>query len=880
MNKKDGLSPMMKHYLAVKEDYKDCVLMYRLGDFYEMFFEDAVTVSKFLDLTLTGRDCGLQERAPMCGIPYHALDNYVPRLIEGGFKVAICEQMNTPEEAKGMVAREVTRVITPGTLIEEDILDEKKNNYLASVYSSGDVYGIAWCDVSTGELNICQIEGERAYGRALDFLVSISPAEIICDEEIHNKTASSILLSSGSLPKFQKYFKWAYDYSYAFKTICKQLEVVTLEGYECQDKTSAISACGGLIQYLYDTQKRALSHINTINYVSFSTFMMLDSNAKRTLELTETMRDRRKKGSLLDVIDYTDTAMGARNLRQWLLQPLYDSIAINARLDAVEELIRSNLVREQIKELLAPMKDLERLSAKIAYNNVNPKECLSIRDTLALLPGVKNALSVTKAPLLKTLHKNINALEDVCKLLQNAIADDAPAMTKDGGYIKAGYNSELDEYRNIKNNGAGLIASIEAYEKETTGIKTLKTGFNRVYGYYIEVSKSFLSAVPYRYERKQTLVNGERYVTPELKEAEEKILGAEEKALKLEAKLYSEIKSTLYSVISEIKRTANAIAKVDSLISLSVVAIKNDYSKPEISDKIKKIEIVEGRHPVVETALKRGDFVSNDTTLDNNDNRIMVITGPNMAGKSTYMRQVALITLMAHVGSYVPAKQAKIALTDRIFTRIGASDDLSVGQSTFMVEMVEVAAIANNATANSLLVLDEVGRGTSTLDGLSIAWALVEYISNVIKAKTLFATHYHELTELEGVLKNVRNYRILVKELADKVVFLHKIARGGANKSFGIEVASLAGVPADIVSRAKSILKKLEESDTVRDTNAIMMNALGASQGGKQLSFLEANTSKYDEIINILKDTNIETCSPLDTFVILKDLKDRLERIK
>ena len=876
----ESLSRMMQHYFSVKEEYPDCIIMYRLGDFYEMFFEDAVTISKFLDLTLTGRDCGLEERAPMCGIPYHALENYVPRLIDGGFKVAICEQMNTPAEAKGMVTREVTRVITPGTLIEEDILDEKKNNYLVSVFSQDEVYGISWCDVSTGELNICQIEGERAYGRVMDFLVSLSPAEIICDDETCDKAQSSVLIASGSLPKFQKYFKWAYDYTYAFKTVCKQLEVITLEGYECQEKKSAISACGGLIQYLYDTQKRSLSHINTLNYVSFSSFMMLDSNAKRTLELTETMRDRRKKGSLLDVIDYTNTAMGARNLRQWLLQPLYDSTSINARLDAVEELIKSNLIRERLIELLSPMKDLERLSAKIAYNNVNPKECLSIRDTLALLPEIKSTLSIAKTPLLKTLHKNINALEDIYTLLENAIANDAPAMTKDGGYIKKGFCDELDEYRDIRDNGASIIASIEAYEKETTGIKTLKTGFNRVYGYYIEVSKSFLGMVPYRYERKQTLVNGERYVTPELKEAEEKILSAEEKALKLEAKLFSEIKSKLFSVIADIKKTANTVAKIDSLISLSVVAIKNNYAKPEISDKISKIEIVEGRHPVVETAIKRGEFISNDTFLDDNDNRIMIITGPNMAGKSTYMRQVALITLMAHVGSFVPARQAKIALTDRIFTRIGASDDLSVGQSTFMVEMVEVAAIANNATNKSLLVLDEVGRGTSTLDGLSIAWALVEYISNVIKAKTLFATHYHELTELEGVLKNVRNYRILVKELSDKVVFLHKIARGGANKSFGIEVASLAGVPNEIVLRAKSILKKLEESDTIRDTNSIMMSALGTSSGGKQLSFLEANSSKYDEVIDILKDTNIETCSPLDAFVILKDLKDRLESIK
>ena len=854
--------------------------MYRLGDFYEMFFDDAVKVSKFLDLTLTGRDCGLEERAPMCGIPFHALDTYVSKLIDGGFKVAICDQMNTPEEAKGMVTREVTRVITPGTLIEEHILDEKKNNYLSSICTNGDSYGIAWCDVSTGELNLAQIEGDKPYSRAIDFLVTINPAEIISDDETAENALNSLQVQNGVLPKFQKYFKWAFDYEYALKTTCKQLNVITLDGFECQDKDLAVSACGALLQYLYDTQKRSLSHINSLNYLTFSSFMILDSNAKRTLELTETMRDRRKKGSLLYELDYTNTAMGARYLRQWIEQPLHDSKAINARLDAVEELTKNDLMREQLHELLNPMKDIERLSAKIAYNSINPKDCLSIRDTLALLPNVKKAISCAKAPLTKKINANIDSLDNLHELLSRAISDEAPALTKDGGYIKAGYSKELDEYRNAKNNGAALIAEIEANEREATGIRTLKTGYNRVFGYYIEVSKSFISSVPYRYERKQTLTTGERYVTPELKEAEAKIFGAEEKALKLETTLFNEIKTVLQSAISSLKQTANAIAKLDSLLSFATVALKNNYVKPTINEKIKTINITEGRHPVVENALKRGEFVPNDTLLSTEDNRTMIITGPNMAGKSTYMRQVALITLMAHLGSFVPAKSAEIALTDRIFTRIGASDDLTVGQSTFMVEMVEVAAIANNATKDSLLVLDEIGRGTSTFDGLSIAWALVEYISNVLKAKTLFATHYHELTELEGVLENVRNYRILVKEFDDKVVFLHKIARGGANKSFGIEVASLAGVPQEIVKRAKKILKKLEENEVVKDMNSIMFDGLGETKK-KQLSFFDENPSeKYGEIIDELKDLNLETCTPMDTFVILKDIKGKLEKLK
>lgn len=869
---------MMQHYLTLKEDYKDCIILYRLGDFYEMFFDDAIKASKFLDLTLTGRDCGLPERAPMCGVPFHAVETYISKLIEGGFKVAICEQMNTPEEAKGMVSREITRVITPGTLIEENILDEHKNNYLAAICKLGDKYGLSWCDVSTGEFNLAEIAGDNSLNKAIDFLASISPSEIIADDETTELSLTSTVVQGGLLPKFQKYFKWAFDYEDSYKSLCKQLNVVTLDGFECTDKKAAVSSAGAILEYLHDTQKRALNHINSINYLTFSSFLVLDNNAKRTLELTETMRDRRKKGSLLYELDETCTAMGARNLHQWVAQPLHDSQLINERLNSVEELVKSDAIRLQIKEILSPMRDIERLAGKIAYGSINPKDCISIRDTLKLLPELKRVLKDSKTSLLKKIHSKIDTLNELYNLLDRSIDDNAPALTKDGGYIKAGFSPELDEYRNAKNNGAKIIAAIEAAEKEATGIKTLKTGYNRVYGYYIEVTKSFLDAVPYRYERKQTLLGSERFITPELKEAEEKILGAEEKALKLELKLFSEIKSVLSSAINTLKSNAIAIAKLDSLNSFAFVAIKHNYVKPKINDSVKKIQISNGRHPVVENSLKRGEFVPNDTLLDSKENRTMIITGPNMAGKSTYMRQVALITIMAHIGSFVPADSAEIALTDRIFTRIGASDDLTVGQSTFMVEMVEVAAIANNATENSLLILDEVGRGTSTFDGLSIAWALIEYVCNVLKAKTLFATHYHELTELEGVLENVRNYRVLVKELNDKVVFLHKIARGGANKSFGIEVASLAGVPDTIVKRAKGILKKLEESETLKDTNAIMIDGLGKSKS-KQLSFLD-DSDKYSEVINVLKETRLEECSPLEAFSILKNLIEKVDKVK
>lgn len=875
----EKISPMMRQYLKIKEEYKDCIILYRLGDFYEMFFEDAITASKFLDLTLTGRDCGLDERAPMCGVPFHAVDTYVSKLIDGGYKVAICEQMTTPEEKSGkIVEREITRVITPGTLIEENILEESKNNYLVSVCKNNDTFGVSWCDVSTGELNLSELNGERAFEKTIDFIASISPSEIISDDETAELSINLPIVQSGLLPRFQKYFKWAYDYDDAKKLICKQLSVVTLEGFGCENKKSAVCATGALLEYVYDTQKRALSHINSLNYHTFSSFLVLDNNAQRTLEITETMRDRRKKGSLLYELDQTSTAMGARNLHQWVRQPLHNSKSINDRLNSVEELVKSDVIRLQIKELLSPMRDIERLAGKIAYGTINPKDCLSIRSTLALLPQVKQVLKQTKTPLLKLINEEIDDLSDLYTLLDRAIDDDAPALTKDGGYIKRGFSAELDEYRDAKNNGAQIIAAIESAEKEATGIKTLKTGYNRVYGYYIEVTKSFLELVPYRYERKQTLLGAERFVTPELKEAEAKILGAEEKSLKLELKLFSEIKEVLHSAVSALKQTASAIAKLDCLNSFAIISIKNNYVKPKINDSIKKINIVNGRHPVVENTLKRGDFVPNDTLLDSTENRTMIITGPNMAGKSTYMRQVALITIMAHIGCFVPADSAEISLTDRIFTRIGASDDLAVGQSTFMVEMVEVASIANNATANSLLILDEVGRGTSTFDGLSIAWALIEYVCNVLKAKTLFATHYHELTELEGVLENVRNYRILVKELSDKVVFLHKIARGGANKSFGIEVASLAGVPDVVVKRAKGILKKLEENETLKDTNSIMIDGLGKSKG-KQLSFLD-NDDKYSEVINILKDTKIEECTPLDAFSILNNLIEKVDKIK
>lgn len=866
---------MMRRYLEIKEQYKDAILLFRLGDFYEMFFDDAVTASDFLNLTLTGRDCGLEERAPMCGVPYHAVDNYIKKLIDGGFKVAICEQLNTPEETqKGkQLDRDVVRVITAGTVVEDSLLPEKDNNYIASVYVSDKGFGLAWADMSTGEF--CLFENDAKNPDVLDdVLASISPCQTII-----NSKGDGILLNSvtsGRLKRPETFFDWAFSFDNAEKTLLKQLGVKTLEPFECADKKLAISAGGALVEYMLQTGKRDLSHINKINFVRNDSFMLIDVNTRRNLELTETMHEGKRFGSLLWLLDKTVTSMGARLIKNWIEKPLVSAKSISARLNAVEAIANDKENLSYLRESLRGIRDIERLSARIAYGNTNPRDLISIGETLKALPLVK---SVAKCFDDKNITKIANTIVTNDKLSDKifaAIDENAGASIKDGQFIKEGFDKKLDEYRNAKKEGTVWLANLEAAEKENTGIKNLKVGYNKIFGYYIEVSKSQVDMVPLRYQRKQTLVGGERYVTEELKEIENRILGSEENAVELELAIFEDLVQELKTHIDEFLQSAKAVQTIDVLQSFATVALSNNYVKPVVSDKIKHISIKNGRHPIVEAVAKSTAFVPNDTNLDEKENRCMIITGPNMAGKSTYMRQVALITLMAQIGSFVPADSAEISLTDRIFTRVGASDDITLGQSTFMVEMVEVATILNNATDKSLLILDEIGRGTSTIDGLSIAWAVIEEISRNIGAKTLFATHFHELSELEGVLDGVKNFQILIKEIGGTIVFLHKIVRGSASKSFGIEVAELAGIPKNVVTRAKTIMRQLEEIDINRDTNSIMMTAKGGKQ--KQISLFDESRDD-NEIVKILKDTNIENVSPVQAFAILLDLKDKADKL-
>lgn len=866
---------MMRRYLEIKEQYKDAILLFRLGDFYEMFFDDAVTASDFLNLTLTGRDCGLEERAPMCGVPYHAVDNYIKKLIDGGFKVAICEQLNTPEEVqKGkQLDRDVVRVITAGTVVEDSLLPEKDNNYIASVYVSDKGFGLAWADMSTGEF--CLFENDAKNPDVLDdVLASISPCQTII-----NSNGDGILLNSvtsGRLKRPETYFDWAFSFDNAEKTLLKQLGVKTLEPFECADKKLAISAGGALVEYMLQTGKRDLSHINKINFVRNDSFMLIDVNTRRNLELTETMHEGKRFGSLLWLLDKTVTSMGARLIKNWIEKPLVSAKNISARLNAVEAIANDKENLSYLRESLRGIRDIERLSARIAYGNTNPRDLISIGETLKALPLVK---SVAKCFDDKNITKIANTIVTNDKLSDKifaAIDENAGASIKDGQFIREGFDKKLDEYRNAKKEGTVWLANLEAAEKENTGIKNLKVGYNKIFGYYIEVSKSQVDMVPLRYQRKQTLVGGERYVTEELKEIENRILNSEENAVKLELAIFEDLVQELKTHIDEFLQSAKAVQTIDVLQSFATIALSNNYVKPVVSDKIKHISIKNGRHPIVEAVAKSTAFVPNDTNLDEKENRCMIITGPNMAGKSTYMRQVALITLMAQIGSFVPADSAEISLTDRIFTRVGASDDITLGQSTFMVEMVEVATILNNATDKSLLILDEIGRGTSTIDGLSIAWAVIEEISRNIGAKTLFATHFHELSELEGVLDGVKNFQILIKEIGGTIVFLHKIVRGSASKSFGIEVAELAGIPKNVVTRAKTIMRQLEEIDINRDTNSIMMTAKGGKQ--KQISLFDESRDD-NEIVKILKDTNIENVSPVQAFAILLDLKDKADKL-
>ena len=802
---------MMVHYCQTKCAYKDSILFYRLGDFYEMFFEDAKTVSRELELTLTGKDCGLSERAPMCGIPYHAAETYINRLIDKGYKVAICEQVEDPKTAKGIVKREVTRVVTPGTNLNMQELDEGKNNYLMAIVCVGDHFGVSTADITTGDCYVTEIDEER---KLWDEINKFLPAEIICNDaflvsgvdvdDLRNRLHISVFALES----------WYFGDDLCKQTLLEHFKISSLEGLGLADYDSGVIAAGSLFRYLLDTQKNTMEHMNKIIPYTTDRYMVIDSSSRRNLELVETLREKQKRGSLLWVLDKTKTAMGARMLRSFVEQPLIDADAINERLDAVTELNMQAMLREEIREYLNPVYDLERLVSRISYRSANPRDLLAFKMSLEMIPHIKNLLANFTSPLLVRINEQMDGLEDLYTLLEASITEDPPLAVKEGGIIREGYNEQVDTYRNSKTQGKSWLAQLEAEEKEKTGIRNLKIKYNKVFGYYLEVTNSFKNLVPEYYTRKQTLTNAERYITPKLKELEDMILGAEDKLFALEYDLFCQVREELAAQIPRIQETAKAIAQLDVYASLSVVAQRNNYVRPTVNTK-GVIDIKNGRHPVVEKMINNDMFIANDTYLDNGSKRVSVITGPNMAGKSTYMRQTALIVLMAQIGSFVPAEKAKIGVVDRIFTRVGASDDLASGQSTFMVEMTEVANILRNATAKSLLILDEIGRGTSTFDGLSIAWAVIEHISNtkLLGAKTLFATHYHELTELEGKIPGVNNYCIAVKERGDDIVFLRKIVKGGADKSYGIQVAKLAGVPDSVLDRAKELVDELVHTD-------------------------------------------------------------------
>lgn len=852
-----GLSPMMRHYLEIKEKYKDCVVFYRLGDFYEMFFEDAKEVSQLLDLTLTGRDCGLAERAPMCGIPFHAADTYIARLVALGKKVAICEQLTEPTPGRGMVERDVIRVVSAGTLIEDSLLDEKKNNYIACAYAEGDKCAVAWADITTGEFYVADFAGDRSVLQSLEHLGKLSPAEVICNDEYLHDTKDNNALRA--LPAFSCYVPWAFSLRHAEKNLLEQLGCKTLEPFGLEGKNAAISACGALVEYLRETQKNALKIIDSVRYAGGGS-QMLDGAAIRNLELVRTLGDGKRKGSLVWLLDKTQTAMGARLMQRLILNPLREKADIERRLEGVSELYQATVIRIGIAETLKGVRDIERIAGKISNNNLTPRDCEALGKSLALLPNLKFQLSGFSSRAVADIVSSLGDFSALSDLLQRAFIDNPPVNVKEGGYIRKGYNKTLDELQDIRDNGSRAVGEMEAREREKTGIKNLRIKYNRVFGYTIEVTNSFKDRVPYDYRRRQTLAGAERYVTDELKALEDKILTSTDRALALEVELYNEVKDILLQNIGALKALSSALAMLDCLVSFATVAKENNYCRPQMAERGAPLKISDGRHPVVE-ALSKEKFVPNDTVLDG-ETQTMVITGPNMAGKSTYMRQTALIVLMAHIGSFVPAKQAQIPVVDRIFTRVGASDNLIFDQSTFMVEMTEVASIVMNATPDSLLILDEVGRGTSTFDGLSIAWAVLEYLTSHIRAKTLFATHYHELTELEGRIDGVKNYKVTVRETGNGILFLRKIVRGGANKSFGIEVARLAGIPGEITDRAKQILKKLEKNDIAR----------GAAE-----ELPAAEEKPVSEAERILAQTDMNNMTPMQAFNLLSDLVEKVK---
>ena len=861
---------MMQHYLQIKEQNKDAVVFYRLGDFYEMFFDDAKTVSKELDLTLTGRDCGLSERAPMCGVPFHSCDTYIAKLVENGHKVAICEQMEDPATAKGLVDRQVIRIITPGTVIEKDMLDEGRNNYILSLLTHGNTVGIAFADCSTGEIRA----GESTSDNSVDFIINelckLSPAEVLLSDEF--KAIPEVISTvSDKLHASCEFISGKPDR----KLVLRHFNAESFASLDIGENEAAQDALSNLLSYLYATQMSGLENLHTLKIYNNALFMKLDASTRRNLEITETLRTRERRGSLLGVVDKTKTAMGKRMLRSWLEQPLLDTVRIDKRLNAVRELIERPSDRAAVRALLDGMLDVERLMSRIVYGSANAQDLLGLKNIIERLPKIKKQLEPFLSNLINSLNDEISPLTELCALIDSSIDEKAPVTVREGKMIKAGYNAELDELRSILSNGKDVIRQMEAREKEATGIKTLKVGYNKVFGYYIEVSNMYKDQVPDTYIRKQTLTNGERYITESLKEWESKVLGAQERVSAIEFELFSQVRKAAADRLAPIQTTAGAVAALDALCSMAEVSAKNRYCMPDVLPDSGVIEIKGGRHPVVEDMRRDEPFVPNDTLLDLSDNRTMIITGPNMAGKSTYMRQVALIVLMAQVGMFVPAASAKIGVVDSIYTRVGASDDLSSGDSTFMVEMKEVAYILNNATQRSLVIFDEIGRGTSTFDGMSIARAAIEYTSDKIKAKALFATHYHELTELESQLNGIKNYNITVKKRGEDVIFLRKLARGGADQSLGIEIAKLAGAPKSMVNRAKEILRQLQESE-------IASVSVSKRQQKKEveeieddvpmLAFGESKNEKAEDILLQLKAINVDTLSPIEAMNVLYKL--------
>ncbi|MGN8944350.1 DNA mismatch repair protein MutS [Bariatricus sp. HCP28S3_E4] len=881
-NMASKMTPMMQQYLQTKKEYPDCILFYRLGDFYEMFFDDAITASKELEITLTGKNCGLEERAPMCGVPYHAVDSYLNRLVSKGYKVAICEQMEDPKLAKGIVKRDVIRIVTPGTNLDMQALDETKNNYIMSIVYIADRFGLSVADVTTGEYMVTEIESS---GKMMDELTKFMPSEIICNEAFYMSGMNLDDLKNRLGITIYSLDAWYFDDALCRKTLMEHFQVKSLQGLGLEDYDCGMIAAGALLKYLEETQKNSLSHLSRLTTYTTGNYMVLDSSTRRNLELVETLREKQKRGSLLWVLDKTKTAMGARTLRKYVEQPLIDKASIKKRQDAIEELKNNAICREEIREYLGPVYDLERLVGKITYQSANPRDLIAFQSSLSMLPPIKCILEDMQSELLKEIYGEMDTLEELCTLVKEAIMEDPPLAMKEGGIIREGYNEEVDRLRRAKSDGKGWLAELEAKEREKTGIKNLRIRYNKVFGYYLEVTNSFKNLVPDYYVRKQTLANAERYIIPELKELEDTILGAEDRLCALEYELYCEVRNKIAGEILRIQTTAKAIAKLDVIASLALVAERNNYVRPKINEK-GVIDIKDGRHPVVEKMIPNDMFICNDTYLDDKKNRISIITGPNMAGKSTYMRQTALIVLMAQIGSFVPASSANIGLVDRIFTRVGASDDLASGQSTFMVEMNEVANILRNATSKSLLILDEIGRGTSTFDGLSIAWAVVEHISNskLLGAKTLFATHYHELTELEGKIDNVNNYCIAVKEKGDDIVFLRKIVKGGADKSYGIQVAKLAGVPDSVINRAKEIVEELVNADITARVKEIAVQ--GENQKKKPQKKLDEvdlaqfslfDTVKDDDVLKELEELDISHMTPIDAMNKLYQLQNKLK---